>query len=128
MGQARNEFDSGEGLASHVSRGRILLEQWNTLIAQAAEFAEEVEFEGYRVYAVNASRMFRSDLGHMLADKKGPFAIIYYSYEGEWHYSLRGDGSIDLTEIVKKYGGSGHHDAAAFDLPADSPQPFRRLS
>ncbi len=122
------EIETEEGLARHVARGTAYLGQWDTLVAEATEFAEEVEFEGYRVYAVNASRMFRSNLGNALALKKPPFAIVYYFYGGEWHYSLRGDGSIDLTELVKKYGGSGHKSAAAFGLQADAPPPFRRLA
>jgi nanoRNase/pAp phosphatase (c-di-AMP/oligoRNAs hydrolase) len=72
--------------------------------------------------------MFRSDLGNILATKKPPFSIVWYFSGGMWHYSLRGDGSIDLTGIVKKYGGSGHKSAAAFDLPADAPQPFKRIT
>ncbi len=120
------ELETSAGFARHVEEGRAFRRQWNDLVREAAEYAEEVEFEGYRIYAVNASRMFRSDLGHLLALKKGPFSIVYYFYGGEWHYSLRGDGSVDLTEIARKYGGSGHRDAAAFDLPPDAPPPFRR--
>ncbi|HEC32940.1 MAG TPA: hypothetical protein ENI63_01615 [Candidatus Kaiserbacteria bacterium] len=111
-----------------IKKGAIFKEHWDGLVNQIAEGAQEVEFEGYKVYAINASRIFRSSLGHILAIKKPPFAIVWYHRNDHTlSFSLRGDGSIDLAELAKKYGGGGHHDAASFEVSNSVQLPFKLL-
>ena len=85
-----------------------------------ADRAELVEFEGYKVYAVNANNIVASDLGHVLSKKQGPFAIIFNYEDLAWKCSLRGDGTVDVSEIAGKYGGGGHHNASGFIIKIDS--------
>ena len=86
-----------------------------------------VEFEGYQVYAVNASSFLRSELGHRLALKKGPFSIVYRFEQDTLRISLRGDGTIDCIKLAEKYGGGGHHDAAAIIMKGINPLPFKKI-
>jgi nanoRNase/pAp phosphatase (c-di-AMP/oligoRNAs hydrolase) len=44
-----------------------------------------------------------------------------------WHFSLRGDGSIDLSKVAQTYGGNGHKSAASFRLPFGASFPFKPL-
>jgi oligoribonuclease NrnB/cAMP/cGMP phosphodiesterase (DHH superfamily) len=118
------QFEDDKKLADIVERGKAYSEYAEYLCGQIIETAEEVEFEGYTVLAVNSGRALHSLLGNMLAKKHPPFSIVWYRYRGMWNFSLRGDGSIDLTKIAQKYGGNGHHNAAGFRLPFSSPMPF----
>jgi nanoRNase/pAp phosphatase (c-di-AMP/oligoRNAs hydrolase) len=86
-----------------------------------------VEFEGYQVYAVNASSFLRSELGHRLAVKKSPFSIVYRFEKNVLRISLRGDGSIDCTKLAEKYGGGGHYSAAAIVMKDQHPLPFKQI-
>jgi oligoribonuclease NrnB/cAMP/cGMP phosphodiesterase (DHH superfamily) len=111
-----------------VEKGTILKEQWAEIVNQLAVGAREVDFEGYIILAVNASSPFRSKLGHFLAQKKPPFAIVwYYDNAGTLSFSLRGDGSIDVSKIAQKYGGGGHHNAASFKITKDLGLPFKEV-
>ncbi|OGC84737.1 hypothetical protein A3F55_02675 [Candidatus Adlerbacteria bacterium RIFCSPHIGHO2_12_FULL_53_18] len=116
--------ETEEGFAEIVAKGKAYREYYDYICDKIIEQAEEVEFEGYRIYAVNAPRLFRSEVGNRLARMKGPFAVVWYPNHGKWHFSLRGDGTIDLTKVAQKYGGNGHTNSASFQLPLDKPLPF----
>lgn len=104
-----------------IASGRVYAAYNERLNAALVDLAEEVEFDGYTILAVNAPRMFRSKVGHLLAVKHPPFSVVWYEKEGKRHYSLRGDGSIDVSQIAAAHGGGGHHNAAGFETPADAP-------
>ena len=119
--------EDDEFFAHIVEKGKIYGEYFDYMCGLLAKNAEEVQFGEYRVLAVNAPRFFRSELGHALAMKQGPFAIVWYPNHGRWHFSLRGDGSIDLSQIANKRGGSGNRNAASFTQAFDEPLPFTRI-
>ena len=119
------EMDDDAAFQKIVEKGTAFREYQDHACAILAGYAEEVEFEGYRILTVNVPRLFRSEVGHLLADKKGPFAIVWYQTGGKKQFSIRGDGSVDCAAIAARYGGSGHHDAAGFRLPADAPLPWK---
>lgn len=116
--------ESEEGFKEIIEKGKAYAEYYDYMCKNYANQAEEVDFDGYKILAVTAPRIFRSEVGHILATRKPPFAIVWYPNAGKWHFSLRGDGSIDLTEVAKKHGGNGHPNAASFQLPLGSPLPF----
>jgi oligoribonuclease NrnB/cAMP/cGMP phosphodiesterase (DHH superfamily) len=123
-----NEMENDQKFEEFVQKGKALIEYRTTLLKIMANNAYEVEFEGYRVLAVNTASEFRSDLGNLLAKMKPPFGIVwYYRKDGKISCSMRGDGSIDLTQIAQKYGGGGHHSAASFTVPIDLPLPFKQV-
>lgn len=108
-----------------VEKGTLYKEYWDALIEDLSSSAKEVVFEGYHVYAINVHGLFRSQLGNILANRKPPFAILWgHKDDGALTFSLRGDGSVNLAEIAKKYGGGGHHDAAAFRILDSVTLPF----
>lgn len=119
------EFADEAKFARIVERGKIYRKYFDYACEKIIKDADVVELGEYRVYAVNAPRLFRSALGNMLAQKRPPFAIVWGQKHDTWHFSLRGDGSIDLTAVAARWGGSGHHNAAAFRLPLGSPLPFK---
>jgi phosphoesterase RecJ-like protein len=42
--------------------------------------------------------------------------------------SLRSDGTVDVSEIAKKYGGGGHIKAAGFVLDIGASLPWKELN
>ncbi len=122
------DFDnSDEKRKGFVANGGLLMLQWNNLCEDIIkDDAVLVEFEGIRTYSVNASSVFASDLGNMLSKKLSPIAIVWHQKEdGNFVVSLRSDGTCDVSEIAKKYGGGGHSAAAGFRILADNPFPWK---
>ncbi len=69
--------------------------------------------------AINASVLFASELGNVLAERSGSFGLIWqFSANGEIKASLRAKGKVDVAAIAARYGGGGHPNAAGFRLPA----------
>ena len=110
-----------------ITKGSAYSEYYNFICTHLTALAEEVRFDDYTILAVNAPRFFRSEIGHRLAKKKAPFGIVWYPREQFWHFSLRGDGSIDLSLLAQKYGGNGHRNAASFGVPINESLPFTFL-
>ncbi len=121
--ELQKELETNQGAA--IEKGKVLTKQFTQLVQEHMDKAMLVEFEGYQVYAVNASSFLRSELGHQLALKKGPFSIVYRFERDVLRVSLRGDGSINCTDLALKYGGGGHHDAAAIIMKNRNPLPFK---
>jgi oligoribonuclease NrnB/cAMP/cGMP phosphodiesterase (DHH superfamily) len=121
------ECEDDTKFAALIERGRAYAEYATYAREQIIKHAELVQFDEYQVLAVNAPRLLRSEIGHQLATKHAPFAIVYYEIDGAWHFSMRGDGSVDLSKIAQKHGGNGHRSAASFRLPFGSPFPFTLL-
>jgi hypothetical protein len=110
-----------------AEHGEIYVEYGNALKKQIADRAWLVSFEGHEVLAVDAPRAFGSDIGHMLAQRKPPFAMVIRAKKDGIRVSLRGNGSIDVSELARKYGGNGHPNAAAFSIPHETPLPFHAV-
>lgn len=120
-------FERPHARSDYAKKGALLLRHEEKLIERlVANNAEIVEFEGYRVYAVN-SPLFQSEIGHVLSLERPPLAIIWSEKEQRINVSLRSDGSIDVSEIAKRFGGGGHRAAAGFSISADENIPWKRI-
>lgn len=126
-----NEFDRNKTKRDEfLVNGKLLMRQWNNLCEGIlGEDAMEVEFEGYKTYSVNVPSVFSSDLGNFLSKKLPPMAIAWHqSNNGNFRVSLRSDGTLDVSEIAKKYGGGGHKAAAGFGIMAGQPFPWKKIN
>lgn len=120
---ARIEDEAGRNAI--IERGRAYTEYFKLLIAQLANTAKLVSFEGYEVYLASGQRMFATELGAYLRKKKPPFALIIRADEdGGIRVSLRADSTVDVSKIAQKYGGNGHPGSAAFLIPFGTPLPW----
>ena len=106
------------------ARGEAYVEYDQVLKRQIADKAWLVSFESREVLAVDAPRFFASDVGHLLSERKPPLGIVIRIKRDGVRVSLRGDGSVDVSAIARKYGGNGHPNAAAFVVPLGAPLPF----
>lgn len=123
-------FDKDESVRLEFKKnGELLLRQWTSLCEDMIkDEAVVVGFEGYRTYAINAPHIFASDLGNLLSKKLPPLAIVWQqNSEGNVGVSLRSDGSVDVSEIAKKYGGGGHKAAAGLRIKSISKLPWKKI-
>lgn len=128
-----DEFASGmedlEKRKKYVEEGGVVLRYEASLIKEAVEDGSElVEFEGYKVLAINYPHFLASSLGHIFVKKNPPMGIVWNEKKGIITVSLRSDGIVDVSAIAKKYGGGGHKAAAGFFFSADQPKPWKRIN
>ncbi len=113
------ELESEQGFAKASEIGSLLEKKNKITVGKMANRAEEVVFEGYPCLAVNSTSNI-SEIGNKLSTTKPPISIIWFKDKNKLSVSLRSDGSVDVSEIAKKYGGGGHASAAGFSVEADS--------
>lgn len=121
------DFANNEKRSQMLARGNVYYEYYSLMVAQIAARAELVEFEGYEAYFAGASSQFISDVGHLLCAKKGPIALVAGVAHDGIKVSLRGDGSVDVSELARRHGGNGHPNASAFFIPWGRPLPWKEV-
>jgi len=121
------EFENNETFSRIVEEGAHIARYRDYLCEQWIQQAARISLNGKEAYAVQAPRLFNSQMGNMLAQKYGGFGVVWYFHNMQWHFSLRSDGSVDVSEIARTYGGNGHHNAASFRIPYGQPFPFTFL-
>ncbi len=111
-----------------IERGRIYAEHTDKLIAHIGASADLVEFEGHTVYlSGTVLQAFTDYLGHELATKQPPFAIMVRPVADGLRVSLRSVGDFDVAVLARIYGGNGHPGAAAFRLAWGAPIPWKAI-
>lgn len=124
-----NNLTIPEFRQSFIETGRTITNFETSLVEKLLQYKERAHFEGYDIWVINTSRLYRSILGHKLATLNAetggvPLAIVYYRNGGEVHLSLRSDGDIDVAKIAEKYGGGGHKHAASIKVKNFTDLPF----
>lgn len=115
--KVEKDFEDKKKFEEIKKLGDILNINYLKLVDIQMENAKLIDFEGHKVYAINASSIFKNELGHRLALKsKSLFSIIYTFENGELKMSFRGEGKIDLSKLTKKHNGGGHFNAASFRI------------
>lgn len=109
-----------------LSRANVYVEYFNHLVELSVTHAHPVLFEEYRVLLANTSPMktLKSAVGNALAKKMPPFGLVMSVHPNGLGVSIRGDGSVDVSVIARKYGGNGHPSSSGFHIPWQSPMPF----
>lgn len=120
------DFESASNRKRYLEIGNILLKERRDSINRLVSSAELVDFEGQKVFAVNAPHVFAGDLGNVLAKMHPPFAIVWVVDGSLLRVSLRGLKGSNVGELSRKYGGGGHEAAAGFTLPFKADFPWKR--
>ena len=120
---ALDDPERGEAL---IATMRAYGEYFEKLAELAADKAHPVMFEGREVMFATAHpyKPMKSLVGNLLAKAHPPFALVVAAHPEGFGVSIRGDGSIDVSEIAQKYGGNGHKSSAGFLIPAGGPLPW----
>jgi uncharacterized protein len=119
-------LEDPESRAKLLERGRIYAEHTDKLIEHIGASADLVELDGHTVYLSGTVLQAITDyLGHALAEKQPPFAIMVRPAADGLRVSLRSAGNFDVAELARKYGGNGHPGASAFRIPWGEPVPWK---
>ncbi len=115
-----------------IEHGDIISRFEDTIVEKIVGFRERISFEGHELYAVNAERLYRSIVGHHLAElnkQEGRIGlgIVYYRYDGAVHCSLRSTPEVDARSMAEKFGGGGHKNAGSIRVPSFAELPFTFL-
>lgn len=115
----------GNLLKEFAKKGTLLLEQKTRACEYYANNAVptimKIGNHSYRVHLAGCPRMYRSDVGNLICEKKCDFAAVYWYdfYRDQWYISLRAgkDSTVDLSEITSYLPcGGGHAKAAGFTI------------
>jgi oligoribonuclease NrnB/cAMP/cGMP phosphodiesterase (DHH superfamily) len=105
-------------LANLLIKGYAILEYTDRQVESISRYAMPSDIGGHRGLIINASSVFTSALGHMLAEQSGTYGAVFtMASDGKMIVSLRSIGEYDVSEIARSHGGGGHLNAAAFTVP-----------
>lgn len=109
-------------LAAIQDAGRQMNRKFDSLAAVMAEDAEPVRLCGFDGHKVNGNYLFSSKVGELIYLKNKSFAMVWRVHGGMLYVSLRAkQGTVDVSEMARAFGGGGHAAAAAFRIPVGSP-------
>jgi oligoribonuclease NrnB/cAMP/cGMP phosphodiesterase (DHH superfamily) len=121
-------LEQPESAAEIVKRGEIYLAHLDKLAEKIAASAGLVEFEGQQVYlSGTVLQAFTDYIGHTLAEKQPPFALMVRPVAEGLRVSIRGVEGFDVSKVAQKYGGNGHPGAAAFRITWGDPIPWKAV-
>ena len=88
-----------------------------SVVAEAQEGVLVFEGHNYITAVLNIPYVGVSEAGSALCKKGYPVALLWFERgDGITQFSLRGDGSVDVSAIAKSFGGGGHNNAAGFQV------------
>ena len=114
--------DSDYGVSTNIKigLGKQLVLYKQARIKKLYKKGHIQDFYGHNCFMCN-SPMFQCDLAQYSFDKDDgtEIALIYHIvFNGkEWvtTYAIYSRGEVDVSEIAKRYGGGGHHNASGFE-------------
>ena len=120
------ELEEERARGDLIARAEIYLDYFNHLVELSTAHAHPVHFEGHTVLLATAApiKPLKSAIGHALNQKMPPFGLVVSVHPNGLGVSIRGDGSIDVSSIARKYGGNGHPNSSGFHIPWQLPMPF----
>lgn len=112
----RLDNSDGFNLSAFADEGAAILRAEGVAVRAHVAGAKEIEFDGYRVLATNATWL-HSEIAGKLAEGR-PFGATWFERDSVHQWSLRSDEhGIDVGALARKHGGGGHVHAAGFEVP-----------
>ncbi len=122
------EMESDKKLNNMSEQGSLIVRYENRMMKEIVEdTARLVTFEGHRTYAVNAPHLYASGVCEVLYKKLPPMSISWSYDKDVVIVSLRSDGSVDVGQMAKRYGGGGHKQAAGFEVKTLNEIPWKEV-
>jgi uncharacterized protein len=111
-----SQFEDEEYLKQFIETGKLIEQNFKMQLKEIIREAKPVNLLGHEGLMVNATSAFASDLGNMLSEKSGTFALVWYEKKDGIKCSLRSIHDFDASVIAQAFGGGGHPQACAFNL------------
>lgn len=124
------DFEDDAKRATIIEMGAIVVRHENKVIEKMiAKYAHQIMLGDTIAYAINASSAFRTQMGHVLADRSpsGIGIVWWETSDGNVAVSLRGVGDADVAALAERYGGGGHKHAAGFRVNALKEIPWKNI-
>ncbi len=103
--------------AAYIERGRAMDAKFNKLAAHMAEAAQAVTFNGIAGLMVNAPGVFHSQVGDLLSQQSGTFALLWsVDKTGVVKCGLRSQRHFSCIALAQSMGGGGHAQACGFKM------------
>lgn len=108
----------GDAWANCINSGASILRREQQIVDDHVSHAREIDMDGHKILAVNATVLFSEIAGELAKDR--PFGACYFDrQDGKRQWSLRSrDGGVDVADVAKRHGGGGHRNAAGFEESA----------
>lgn len=118
------QIEDADERTKMIACGSAYQEYFQLLANQLAGSAELVMFEGYECYLVAGEKMFITELGNQLREKRPPLALVVRAGATGLRVSIRSDDTVNAAKLAQKYGGNGHPNSSAFSLSWGTPIPW----
>lgn len=128
--ELRARLESDDERTKIIEKGAAYTEHFEILVERLSARAKRARFEGYECLIGFGSDFFASDVGHVLAERLPPIALVVNAQSGGgMRVSLRrAKGTdVDLAELAQRHGGNGHPYAAAFSVEWGAPIPWELI-
>jgi nanoRNase/pAp phosphatase (c-di-AMP/oligoRNAs hydrolase) len=104
-------------LAHYIERGDAMDQKFNKLAMEIAEAVQPVTFNGQRGLMVNAPGAFHSEVGEMLCQQSGTFALLWsVDKKGIVKVGLRSEPGFNCIPLAESMHGGGHAQACGFKM------------
>jgi len=124
--RTKETWDEITGIGQEAARTkgkgvRLYIEYYTrSVVAEAQEGVLVFNGTNYRTAVLNIPYAGVSEAGAALCKAGYPIALLWFERgDGITQFSLRGDGSVDVSAVAKSFGGGGHNNAAGFQLPLE---------
>ncbi len=118
------KFDNPTTRVTILKAASFYSEYFNALAEQSVEKAKKVRFEGYECYFATTHGAMRSRVAHELYTKLPPIALVVNAHPDGFGVSIRGDGTVDVSQIAMKYNGGGHPNSSGFFIRNGTEVPW----
>lgn len=109
-------LETPAGLNEAVGIGAALRRATEVRVKSASSHPIPLMIGGIAFDATNATTDF-SEVAGALSQRTGAGAAWFHRSDGRVQWSLRSEaGTVDVSEVAKRYGGGGHKAAAGFDV------------
>jgi len=103
--------EKGEGVRAYIEY------YTRSVVAEAQEGVLVFDGANHRTAVLNIPYAGVSEAGNALCKSGYPVSLLWFERgDGVTQFSLRGDGTVDVSAIAKSFGGGGHNNASGFQL------------
>jgi oligoribonuclease NrnB/cAMP/cGMP phosphodiesterase (DHH superfamily) len=95
---------------------RTYIEYYTRSVIEEAQEGVLV-FEGINHRTAVLNIPYAGEAGNALCKNDYSVSLLWFERgDGQIQFSLRSDGSVDVSKIAQSFGGGGHHNASGFEL------------